>query len=51
VCRKAGTIDPDTVITGSAVDEPLSSALPRLLSPLGLKHVVRSEAIILTTAN
>jgi thiol-disulfide isomerase/thioredoxin len=51
VCRKAGTIDPDSVITGSAVDEPLSSALPRWLSPLGLKYVVRNEAVVVTTAN
>lgn len=50
VCRKAGTIDPDSVISGSAVDEPLSSALTHLLSPLGLKFVVRNEAVVFTTA-
>jgi hypothetical protein len=49
VGRKAGTIDPGAVITGFADDEPLSSALRRLLSPLGLKVVVRNEAVVLTT--
>jgi thiol-disulfide isomerase/thioredoxin len=48
-CRRSGTIDPDTRVTGSAVDEPLSSALTRLLAPLGLTFVVRNEAIVLTT--
>jgi thiol-disulfide isomerase/thioredoxin len=49
VCRKAGTIDPDRVISGSVADEALSSALKRLLSPLGLKFVVQNEAVVLTT--
>ncbi|MFN0052265.1 MAG: redoxin domain-containing protein [Planctomycetales bacterium] len=49
--RKAGTIDPNSVLSGSAVDEPLSSALTRLLTPLGLKFVVRNEAIVFTTVD
>lgn len=48
VCRKAGTIDPESTVTGSAVDEPLSTALPRLLAPLEITFVVRNEAVILT---
>jgi type II secretory pathway component GspD/PulD (secretin) len=48
-CRKSGTIDPDIRVTGSAADEPLSSALTRLLAPLGLTYVVRNEAIVLTS--
>lgn len=49
-CRRAGTIDPDTAISGSADDEPLSSALTRFLSPLGLTFVVRNETVVFTTA-
>ena len=49
VCRRSGTIDRGIRITGAAVDEPLSSTLTRLLAPLGLKYVVRNEAIVLTT--
>ncbi|HVC97378.1 MAG TPA: TlpA disulfide reductase family protein [Pirellulales bacterium] len=48
-CNKSGTIDRDIRVTGSAADEPLSSALTRLLAPLGLTFVVRNEAIVLTS--
>ena len=33
--RLSGAISPDTKVNGSVVDEPLSSALTRLLAPLG----------------
>ena len=49
-CRVAGTLDPDKAISGSADDESLSSALPRMLSPMGLTYFVRNEAVIFTTA-
>jgi thiol-disulfide isomerase/thioredoxin len=51
VCRKLGTINPESVVTGSAVDEPLSSVLPRLLAPLGMTFAVHNEAIVLTIAH
>jgi thiol-disulfide isomerase/thioredoxin len=50
VARRSGAIKPETLATGSAVDEPLSSALLRLLAPLGMTYVVRDEAVVLTTA-
>jgi hypothetical protein len=50
-CRRSGTIDPDMRVTGSAVDEPLSSVLTRLFAPVGLTFVVRNEAIVLTTGH
>ncbi len=46
--RLAHAIDPDTKVTGSVVDEPLSSALARLLAPLGMTYVIRDECVILT---
>ena len=49
--RKAGTIDPHNVLSGSAVDEQFSSALTRLLTPLGLKFVVRNEAVVFTAVD
>ena len=49
-CRRAGTIDPDKAISGSAEDESLSTSLTRLLSSKGLAYVVRNEAVIFTTA-
>ena len=50
LARRSGAIKPETTATGSAVDEPLSSALTRLLAPLGMTYVVRDEAVVLTTA-
>jgi len=50
VARRSGAIKPETRATGSAVDEPLCSALRGLLAPLGMTHVVGNEAVILTTA-
>jgi thiol-disulfide isomerase/thioredoxin len=50
IARRSGAIKPETTATGSAVDEPLSSALTRLLAPLGMTYVVRDEAVVLTTA-
>jgi hypothetical protein len=50
VARRSGAIKPETVATGSAIDEPLSSALMRLLTPLRITYVVRNEAVVFTTA-
>jgi hypothetical protein len=50
VARRSGALKREMIATGSSVDEPLSSALKRLLAPLGMKYVVRDEAIIFTTA-
>jgi hypothetical protein len=50
VARRSGAIKPETTVTGSAIDEPLSSALVRVLTPLGMTYVVRDEAGVLTTA-
>jgi hypothetical protein len=47
--RLPGAITPDRQVHGSVVDEPLSSALTRLLSPLGMTYVIRDESVILTT--
>jgi thiol-disulfide isomerase/thioredoxin len=48
-CRRSGTIDPDIRLTGSAVNEPLSSALGRLFAHVGLTCIVRNEAVVFTT--
>lgn len=48
-CRMSGAINPDTLVTGSTADEPLSLALTRLFAPLGITFVVRDEAVVLTT--
>ena len=48
VASRSGAITPETSVTGSAVDEPLSSALMRLLAPVGMTYVVRDEAVVLT---
>ena len=50
IARKLGAIRPSTLATGSAAAEPLGPALDRLLGPLKLTHVVRDEAIVLTTS-
>ncbi len=46
--RLAGTIKPETKITGSIEDEPLSAALDQLLTPLGMTYLIRDESVILT---
>jgi thiol-disulfide isomerase/thioredoxin len=46
--RLSGALSPETKLNGSVVDEPLVSALTRLLAPLGLTYVVRDECVILT---
>ncbi len=50
LARKVGAIGPSILASGSAADEPLGPALDRLLRPLGMAHVVRDEAIVLTTS-
>jgi len=47
-CR-SGALKPDQTITGSIANEPLSSALKRLLAPLGLTYIIRDELVIITT--
>ncbi len=49
-CLKAGSIDPEIAVDGAAADEPLSSALPRLLAPHGITFAVRNEAVVFTRA-
>jgi hypothetical protein len=50
VARQSGAIKPETTVTGSAENEPLATALMRLLAPLGMRDVIRDEAVVLTTA-
>jgi hypothetical protein len=45
--RRAGTIDPEAVVTGSARDTPLRQGLEKLLEPLGLIVVVKDEVVVL----
>jgi len=45
--RRAGVIDPDASVTGSANDVPLGQALEELLKPLGLVPIVKDEAVVL----
>jgi hypothetical protein len=46
--RRAGLLDPKTVVSGSAKDVPLREALEKLLSPVGVSFVVRDEVVVLT---
>lgn len=46
--RKAGTLDPKMLVTGSAKDVPLREALTKLLGPLGVDYTIRDEVIVLT---
>lgn len=45
--RKAGQLDPKTLVTGSAKDVPLREALTKLLDPLGMRYTIRDEVIVL----
>jgi hypothetical protein len=45
--KRAGAIDPDVTITGSAKDVPLQEGLKQLLKPLGLDIVVKDEVIVI----
>jgi len=45
--RRAGAIDPEAIVTGSAKDVPLRQALVDLLKPLGLIPVVKHEVVVL----
>jgi thiol-disulfide isomerase/thioredoxin len=51
VARYSGAIKPKMTVTGSAVDEPLSAVLTRLLAPLGMKYEIRDEAVVLTVGD
>ena len=46
--RKAGTLDPKMLVTGSAKDVPLREAMTKLLGPLGVGYTIRDEVIVLT---
>jgi AhpC/TSA family len=46
--RRAGLLNPNTLVTGSAKDVPLGEALEKLLVPLGLRFVVRDEVVVLS---
>jgi hypothetical protein len=46
--RRAGTLDPNTKVTGSAKDVPMREALEKLLGPVGVRLVVRDEVVVLT---
>jgi hypothetical protein len=46
--RKAGTLDPKMLVSGSAKDVPLREALTKLLGPLGVDYTIRDEVIVLT---
>jgi thiol-disulfide isomerase/thioredoxin len=45
--RRAGVIDRDAAVTGSAKDVPLRQALEQLLKPLGLVAVVKDEVVVI----
>ena len=45
--RRAGVIDPDASVSGSAKDVPLRQALEQLLKPLGLVAVVKDEVVVI----
>lgn len=45
--RMQGKIDPATPVIGSGKDVPMGEALEKLLSPLGLRAVVRDEVIVI----
>jgi len=47
--RRAGTLDPNTKVSGSAKDIPLREALEKLLGPAGVRLVVRDEVVVLTS--
>jgi hypothetical protein len=46
--RKAGLLDPNLTVSGSAKDVPLREVLTKLLGPRGIKFVIRDEVIVLT---
>ena len=45
--RLQGKIDPTAPVTGSGKGVPIGKALEKLLSPLGLRAVVRDEVIVI----
>ena len=45
--RMQGKIDPATPVSGSGKGVPMGEALKKLMSPLGLRVVVRDEVIVL----
>ncbi len=48
IALRAGTIDPESTVTGSDHGKPLGEALNEMLKPLGLHPVIRDEVILLT---
>jgi hypothetical protein len=47
--RRAGSLDPNTLVSGSAKDMPLREALNKLLGPMGIGFQVRDEVVVLTS--
>jgi len=45
--RRAGLLDPKTLVTGSGEDVPLRDALAQLLNPVKMSFEVRDEVIVL----
>ncbi len=48
VALKAGRLDPHARVSGAVKDAPLDKAIEDLLKPIGVRHVVRDEAILFT---
>jgi hypothetical protein len=46
--RKAGRLDPKTLVSGSAKDVSFREALKKLLDPIGVSYTIRDEVIVLT---
>jgi thiol-disulfide isomerase/thioredoxin len=49
--RRAGAINTEATVSGSATDEPLSSAFTRLLAPSKMTYAIRDGAVVLTAAH
>jgi hypothetical protein len=45
--RRAGLLDPKTLVTGSGEDVPLRDALAQLLNPVKMSFEVRDEVVVL----
>jgi len=48
VACRAGSVDPEAIVTGSDQDRPLGEALNQILKPLGMHPVIRDEVVLLT---
>lgn len=48
IALRAGRLDPHARVSGAVKDGPLGEAIEDLLKPIGARHVVRDEAVLLT---